>query len=244
MPSAALIIFSLLLAVACGGSATPPPTPNLQATMEALVRETLVGLLAEMATPAPDYWPSLADFTALAYNRIDRIFQDSSQGGFWKTKERIEERYVGHVSVFVAAECLAGRELSFDGFRSFLDETYLLQRPSDQVALLKLEAERVVATLVGIANSKPGPESFDLEDDCTRPYLYPRSASEADLAIELVNAIRPFREIRPMFAPGVERFYLEQSYRWLDPSFGGDMPFLSWLCEVEFAMEERRCEVR
>lgn len=181
-------------------TSSPIPTRDIDATVESRVRETVAAMPTE-----PQYLPTLEDFRVYAPVRTS------------------DDDYGPYVATYVASECLAGRDLSFVGFGSFLNEINQTGKK-----LLNLTAELVISE---IAAQPHGGE-------CMRPFLNPQSGSDAVLAADLVLAVRwPYVGPFERFLPDIIR---ERSGRWFDPSIGKGQPYLTWLCESS----ERRCQIR
>ena len=131
---------------------------ELDATVEALVEQRLVELLA--ATPAsnPPYWPTAEDYTiALAMS-----------GG--------KPDYENYAAVYVARECLAGRELTPEGFRALIRQGHRsVPGASD--------------TLTQMINSAQGRIALGLpQAECMLPFTYPETLDDAMLSVSLYEA--------------------------------------------------------
>ena len=150
----------------------------------------------------PQYVPTLEDFRVYAGRTSDAD-------------------YGPYVALYVASECLAGRDTSFEGFGLFIDQTTNRN--------LNVKAAQSIDEIIDRPPKKR---------ECMRPFLNPQSGSDAVLAADLVLAVRwphvgPFER----FLPEIIR---ERSGRWFDPSVSKDRPFLTWFCE----MLEGSCQIR
>jgi hypothetical protein len=75
--------------------------------------------------------------------------------------------------VYTASECVAGRELSSEGFRAFVKAADISAIPGT--------AERLIGEMLAL-------EASGARLDCLRPYVYPATANEGSLAVDLVYA--------------------------------------------------------
>lgn len=172
----------------------------------------------------PQFWPTIEDFRAATYKVSG-------------PRESIDNLYGQYLSLSVATECLAGRELAFPSFRAFLSQTFLRVQSGEEVA--KTSARRVIAEIVSRVEENSQP-------DCSRPFLYPETPTEATLPIDLVRIMQSIRRINPLFRSGFERAFQESAHPWFNGSAGKTVDeliaeivgeeaaptiFLVWFCE-------------
>lgn len=212
-------------------TATPLPTPNLQATVDSMVQRRVSDILTTnrtptakptatpLPTPVPQYWPTPEDFNALAFNRI---------GALPSTDVYMYRQYA---SVYIASECLAEKEMSFDGFRTFLNQPLLMVRTTDSDPMIKVIARDVIAQITRTAEARTNLGSTPSVSNCLRPYLYPESATEAALAIELVDGLAPLSEVSRDSRDIVASIRQQFAYKWFGSPEAQERPFLPWYCE-------------
>lgn len=204
----------LLLAVACGAPASPSPVPAaasshidpdvLEAVRKLLEAED-AGLPPPAATPtptrtkppptatsrittnisAPLYWPTFADFQVAIAPPFRSAFNSD---------------FLDYGIVYAASECVAGRELSSEGFRAFVAEVGDGEDPG-------IRAKTVIGQMLTLSAS-------GARLDCLNPYLHPTTGTEVYLAAELVSAAEPGIAGSPM------RLYYrdalkKMAFRWL-----------------------------
>jgi len=143
-------------------------------------------------TPVPQYWPTPEDFKALAFIRIDALAKDSPS--VMRLKSPTDDGYVGdsygqYASVYIASECLAGMDMSFAGFGEFIDQKLLMVQSDDGRETIELTGQNVISRIVSTAALRIELGLSPSVSSCMRPYLYPESATEAILAIELVKSL-------------------------------------------------------
>jgi len=145
----AAIMFVL---VACSGSAAPQA--NGAATGRSGNIETEQG-----------YWPTYAGFAAVAF---------PSTGGISPVyRDHIKARYLEYVAVYVAHECIEGREQTAEGFHRFITQQ------SNSIAT---RAEVIVGQMLGQSREQ-------IEGTCIESYLYPKTSGQFYLATELTLTV-------------------------------------------------------
>ena len=131
-------------------------------------------------------------------------------------RESFEQHDWEYVAVYVASECLAGKELTTGRFRSFLDRTF---GPT-----ILSSAERVIQEMKAVAVLSPPREA------CMRPYMYPETPAEGQLAMDLAM-VPSYERISPRiwgsFLSGAEN----SRYRWFDTDDSKNVTYFQWWCE-------------
>jgi len=189
--------------------------------------------LTKLPAPTPLYWPTLEDFKSIAYITIDKAFEGQGFGSGNFYRDRVDEDHGQYAAVYVAKECLANRELSFDSFRSFIDQTYLRVQSADGVPVLNVTARAVIAELL-LSNALEESGLALASDGCTGRFFYPETPTKARLAIDLVKATGVKAKLNPFAAAGFDPVFARGAYRWFDPATAKGKPFLPWLCEGEW----------
>jgi hypothetical protein len=164
----------LLLAVACGSAATPPPL----------------------------YWPTLADYRVVSTLKKDSLPGMSPLAGFLFG----ERWFLAYAITYAATECVAGRELSSEGFRAFITDNLGSPKQSTTHIILP-KTNRVIGQMLVLSES-------GARLDCLRPYLYPTTGTEVSLAADLVWIIREPSVAAP-FRESVRRARYDLAYAWL-----------------------------
>ncbi len=172
----AFLLALALCAAACAPGADPgpaapqsTPTSPSEARPDA-VRQLTDRLAADLATDPPG-WPSRSDYELVVLPFYDDRpeYLDDALTGF------------GHyAAVYVAAECLAGRESTPAGFREMVGRTFSAGR--DRIPRIAAEAEAVIAAILA-HDPKHAPPP------CLRTYVTPSTAVEAIAALRLARPI-------------------------------------------------------
>ena len=175
MYRAVLLAFALwLIGCASGTDPEPPaplPTPTSHPDSRSdTVQELTDRLAADLASDPPG-WPSRSDYELVVlpfyYDRPDSV--DDALADF------------GHyAAVYVAAECLAGRETTPAGFRDLVGKTFSAGR--DRIPRIAAKAEAVIARILAH-------EPQDAPPPCLRPYITPSTAVEAISALRLARPV-------------------------------------------------------
>ena len=134
--------------------ARQPSTTALSDSRPDTVKELTDRLAADLASD-PSGWPSRSDYELVVLplydDRPDSI--DEALADF--------EHYA---AVYVAAECLAGRETTPAGFRELVGRTFSAGR--DRIPRIAAEAETAIAGILAHAPQVASPP-------CLRPYVTP-----------------------------------------------------------------------
>ena len=208
----ALLLALALWLVGCAPGAEPePPAPQPAPTASSKARpnavEQLTSKLAAGLAADPLGWPSRSD-----YELVVLPFYDDRP-------ESLEDALAGfehYAAVYVAAECLAGREPSPTGFREMVGRTFTAGR--DRIPRIAAEAESVIAAILAI-------DPQDAPPPCLRPYLTPATAVEAVSALRLARPI--IAANRPDLLPWqIDAQTREIALTW----FGHPEPLYQWVC--------------
>ena len=203
MRRAALLALALWLAGCAPG--TDPGSPTLPAAPDAV--EQLTSRLAADVGADPPGWPSRSD-----YELVVLPFYDD-------TPESLDDALAGfdhYAAVYVASECLAGREPTPAGFREMVGRTF--SAGSDRIPRIASEAETVIAAILAHdPQHAPTP--------CLRPYVTPATAVEAIAALRLTRPI--IAANRPDLLPWqIDARAREIALTW----FGRPVPLYQWAC--------------
>ena len=174
MRRAVLLAFALWLIGCAPGTDPESPAPQQAPTASSegrpdAVQELTDRLAADMKAAPPD-WPSRSD-----YELVVLPFYDDSPDSIDDALADFDH----YAAVYVAAECLAGREPTPAGFRDFLGRTFSAGR--DRIPRIAAESETVIAAI--LAHSQDPPPT------CLRPYVTPSSAVEAISALRLARPV-------------------------------------------------------
>ena len=174
MQRAVLLALALWLVGCASGTDPEPPAPQQTRTPTSAPRPDAVGpltdrLVAKLESDPPG-WPSRSD-----YELVVLPFYDDSP-------DSVDDALAGfehYAAVYLAAECLAGREATPAGFRDFVGRTFSGGR--DRIPRIAAESETVIAAI--LAHSQDPPPT------CLRPYVTPSSAVEAISALRLARPV-------------------------------------------------------
>ena len=208
MYRALLLAFALwLIGCAAGTDPKPPaPQPTLTAPSSSQsedARQLTQRLAADLASEPPG-WPSRSD-----YELVVLPFYDDSPDSIDDALADFEH----YAAVYVAAECLAGREPTPAGFREMVGRTFSTGR--DRIP--RIAAETVIAAILAHSQDPPPP--------CLRPYVTPASAVEAISAVRLARPILAAN--RPDLLPWqIDSKVREIALAW----FGRPEPLYHWAC--------------
>jgi len=188
-------------------STMPKPTPTAAVDYQA----TVVALTA--------YWPTMEDLT-LAVSQALRPLTP---------KEGIKAHYLEYFHVFsgvyIARECLAGRERSSEDFRTFVD--YVIDQIWFSTSKLNEVGHRVKSDMVGIAKERIEADLPPAKFDCMRPFMYPETGEEAMRVAGLATAALN-HNVPPMFQSQVPVLVQEDTANWLEME-SPETPLLLWL---------------
>ena len=172
----ALLLALALCTAACSTGADPePPAPQpvptapSKATPDA-VEQLSERLAADLAANPPG-WPSRSD-----YELVILPFYEDSPGSLDDALAGFEHYAV----VYMAAECLAGREPTSAGFREMVGRTFSAGR--DRIPRIAAEAKSVIADILDH-------DPQDTPPPCLRPFLTPATAVEAISALRLTRPV-------------------------------------------------------
>ena len=214
MRRALLLALALGLA-ACGPSFDPEspasqPTPIASASASESRTDSVEHLTDRLAADLaadPLGWPSRDD-----YELVVLPFYDDRP-------ESLDDALAGfdhYAAVYVAAECLAGREPSPTGFRAMVGRTFSAGR--DRIPRIAAEAESVIADILA-------PDPQDAPPSCLLPYVTPATAVEAISALRLSRPI--IAANRPDLLPWqIDAITREIALNW----FGRPEPLYQWAC--------------
>ena len=175
MRRAVLLALALWLIGCAPGTDPESPAPQQAPTASSegrpdAVQELTDRLAADMKAAPPD-WPSRSDYELV----VLPFYEDSP--------DSIDDALADfdhYAAVYVAAECLAGREPTPAGFRDFLGRTFSTGR--DRIPRIAAEAETVIAAILTH-------DPQDTPPPCLRPYVTPSSAVEAISALRLARPV-------------------------------------------------------
>ncbi len=211
MPRAVLLAFALWL-IGCAGTATEPATPQPATPQPApagpsnaveQLTDRLVGALAA----DPPGWPSRSDFELVVLPFYDDRpdFMDDALADF--------DHFA---AVYLAAECLAGRETTPAGFREMVGSTFT--PASDRIPRIAAEAQPLIADILAH-------EPQDAPPPCLRPYVTPTSAVEA------ISSLRLARPILAANRPDLLPWQIDAQLREIALSwFSRPEPLYQWAC--------------
>ena len=208
MHRALLLAFALWLVGCASGTDPEPPAPQQTRTPTSAPRPDAVGPLTDRLVAKlesdPSGWPSRSD-----YELVVLPFYDDSPDSIDDALADFEH----YAAVYVAAECLAGREPTPAGFREMVGRTFSTGR--DRIP--RIAAETVIAAILAHSQDPPPP--------CLRPYVTPASAVEAISAVRLARPILAAN--RPDLLPWqIDSKVREIALAW----FGRPEPLYHWAC--------------
>jgi tetratricopeptide (TPR) repeat protein len=131
-----------------------------------------------------------------------------------------------YVSVFAATECLAGRELTSEGFLSFLRSTFRL---GEELPIITA-AEKASGEMVALARRRIQEGNRPAAAPCMLPYMQPLSIEKAALAIWLVQ-VPSYERAAPAFREAYLAGSKQSAYQWFGQSGASNPPFLLWFCQ-------------
>ena len=147
------------------------PTPTVTAEARPDSVEQLTNRLAANLATDPPGWPSRSD-----YELVILPFYDDSPDSIDDALADFDH----YAAVYVAAECLAGRETTAAGFRDMVGRTFSAGR--DRIPRIAAEAEAVIAAILGH-------DPQDAPPPCLRPYVAPATAVEAIWSLRLARPV-------------------------------------------------------
>ena len=207
MQRALLLTLALCLVGCASGPDPAPPTPTASSESRPDAVEQLTDRLAADLGTVPPGWPSRSDYELVVLPFYDDRpeYLDDALADF------------GHyAAVYVAAECLAGRESTPAGFREMVGRTFSAGR--DRIPRIAAEGETVIAAILG----------HDPQDDpppCLRPYVIPDTAVEAISALHLVRPIIS-ANLPDLLPWQIDAMTREIALAW----FGRPEPLYQWAC--------------
>ena len=188
----------------------PTPTAAPDSRQDAV--EHLTDRLAADLAADPPGWPSRSDYELV----VLPFYEDSP--------DSIDDALAGfehYAAVYVAAECLAGREATPAGFRDLVGKTFSAGR--DRIPRIAAEAEAVIA---GILAHEPQ----DAPPPCLRPYITPSTAVEA------ISALRLARPVLAANRPDLLPWEIDAEAREIALSwFGRPETLYQWACSHDHA---------
>ena len=212
----ALLLALALCAAACSPGAEPEPaapqsTPTAPSDSRPdAVKQLTDRLAADLATDPPG-WPSRSD-----YELVVLPFYDDSP----ESLEDALADFAHYAAVYVAAECLAGREASPPGFREMVGLNFTAGR--DRIPRIAAEAQTVIEAIL----------AHDPQDapPCLRPYVTPATAVEAISALRLARPVLAAN--RPDLLPWqIDAQVREMALSW----FGRSDTLYQWACSHDHA---------
>ena len=143
-----LLAFAVWLIGCAAGTDPEPPAPAANPTAHPdsrpdAVEELTDRLAADLASDPPG-WPSRSD-----YELVVLPFYDDSPDSIDDALADFDH----YAAVYVAAECLAGRETTPAGFRDFVGRTFSDGR--DRIPRIAAEAETVIAAILARPSGPP-----------------------------------------------------------------------------------------
>lgn len=172
MRRAVLVALAVWL-IGCASDTDPEPPAQQPAASEPrpdAVEQLTDRLAADLAADPPG-WPSRSDYELV----ILPFYEDSS--------DSIDDALADfdhYAAVYVAAECLAGRETTPAGFREMVGRTFA--PGSDRIPSIAAEAQALIADILAR-------DPQDAQPPCLRPYVNPASAVEAISALRLASPV-------------------------------------------------------
>ena len=148
--------------------AAPQPTPTAPADSQSDTVEQITDRLAADLASDPPGWPSRTD-----YELVVLPFYDDSSDSIDDALADFDH----YAAVYVAAECLAGRETTPAGFRDLVGRTFSAGR--DRIPRIAAEAETAIASILAhepqdarrhaCAPTSPRPRQSKLLRPCACP---------------------------------------------------------------------------
>ena len=213
MRRAVLLTFAVWL-FGCAGDAGPeqpaPPTTPTADSRPASVEQLTDQLIGDMMADPPG-WPSRSDYELV----VLPFYHDSP--------DSIDDALADfdhYAAVYVAAECLAGRETTPARFRDLVGKTFSADR--DRIPRIAAEAEAVIAGILAHEPQDAPP--------CLPPYITPSTAVEAISALRLARPVLAAN--RPPLLPWeIDAKVREIALSW----FGRPESLFEWVCAHEHA---------
>ncbi len=207
MRRAVLVVLVVWLIGCAAGTGTEPTTPQPAPTAPSNAVEQLTGrLVAELAAD-PAGWPSRSDYELA----VLPLFDDSPDA----VDDALAD-FDHYAAVYVAAECLAGRETTPAGFREMVGRTFT--PGSDRIPRIAAEAQALIADILAHDPQNAQPR-------CLRPYVIPVSAVEA------ISALRLARPILAANRPDLLPWQIDAQLRDIALSwFSRSEPLYAWAC--------------
>lgn len=163
-----------------------------------------------------DYWPTLDDYL--------------KSTGF--SDESTIRAFGLHVAIYVASECVDGRKLTAQGFRSSVENTFGGGLPVTRAGS-RLAGRRML-DIATIARDRMSQDQSPVTAPCMRPFMYPESGAGAQLVIGLMTAVDLFNS-DPLLVQEAPRVNKNTVFRWFDRAMGNNQPLILWVCRT------RRC---
>ena len=223
------------------GCAEPPsaPSPDIPATVAAAIKTalpapTLTPPATPTPTPEPSYWPTQEDFIIV----VSPVVASYNSLG----KEAYYSLFPEYEITYIAKECVRGRRMSAEGFRTFVADIGLGRAIYSEVRVV-LEFIVALATYSPQSGGSGGIEAA-LDRPCMRMYLQPQMLPykpggelEMHLSVGLFVALAKGR-LHPMFLTTAVAAIEERAGGWftMDPNTRPD--YIVWLCEMNKCMGE------
>ena len=197
------LLASAILVIGCAADTDPEPASGSRPNP---VEQLTDRLSADLAADPPG-WPSRSDYELA----VLPLFDDNPDG----VDDALAD-FEHFAAVYVAAECLAGRDPAPAGFREMVGRTFTPGR--DRIPRIAAEAEALIGDILARDTQEAPPP-------CLRPYITPSSAIEAISALRLARPVLAAN--RPDLLPWqIDAQVREIALAW----FGHPEPLYVWAC--------------
>ena len=218
-----------LVAVACGDGSekgsegSPEPTASQVPTVPAVVATPIPAPAAPTALSAFSvYWPTMQDYMSVIISPEPAAIQT------------VEQTFQQYAAVYIAEECVGGRERSADGFRTFVKDTLIFPSGHDRMVLMAVFADSVIASIVSVTEQRIANGLSVVEQNCLRLFTYPETTEDTLIAASLVATVAVIQVNQTLVAQLPSTIGIIASDWFATP--GSKVPLLIRLCDPRFSI--------
>ena len=215
-----------LVGAACGDSGDDGSggLAELAATQIPVVAPTAVPTPTSPPPPAAlsEYTPTLEDYVSVIITPASNAIQST---------EQVFQQYA---AVYIAEECIGGRERSAEGFRSFVEQTLIFPPGRDRMELMAVIADSAIGSIVRLADEQAANGRSTVEDGCLALFTYPETLGDTLIAANLVATVAVIN-VNQVLVGQMPSIIATMASDWFATE-GSKVPLLSRLCDAGFSV--------